>query len=124
MTAHHALHHHNTVEIAAMKNDIDNMKTHFATKADMMKWTVSVGVATVLSLTGIMSGLFLNMDARMVQMNTHMLQMDTRLTNSIDTLSKKLDSLAVKVESLAVKVESLAVKVDVLAAENKRTIHR
>lgn len=97
MSAHATLHHHTTAELTAMKNEIENIKTHFATRADMIKWTVGVGVATVLSIIGVVSGLLLSMDARMThtesRMEARMIQMDTRLTNTLDTLSKKIDVL-------------------------------
>jgi hypothetical protein len=77
---HATLHdpHGKTVDIVAMKQEIDSIKTHFAIKSDVIRWTVGVGAVSVISIIGVLATL----DARM----THM---DTRLTQEIRDLRKE-----------------------------------
>jgi uncharacterized membrane protein (DUF106 family) len=51
-----------------IKHEIENIKKHYAPMADMIKWTVGVGIATVLSITGITTGLFLNWDTKITDL--------------------------------------------------------
>jgi hypothetical protein len=76
----HSIQHHKVVDLAAMKNEIKKIKAHFAPKSEMIKWTVGVGVATILSLSGILSAHMLTVNERIsnVEQNLRDLRKDFR----------------------------------------------
>lgn len=89
--------HHVFIHLAAMKREIEEIKTHFTPKFDMIKWTVGVGVATVLSVAGIVW----NLDARLTQdirelrqSNKEILQMVTSLAQESKETKRAIADLA------------------------------
>ena len=128
MSAHAATHHHHKIsDIAAMQNEIKNIKKHYAPTFDMIKWVVGVGIATVLALTGIVSGHMLNVntqfsnisqDLRDIRKESVEMRKETveihkelaRQSQRIETLSQQLTVLSQKMTEQSQKMTELSQK--------------
>lgn len=98
--------------IAIMKREIEEIKTHFSTKADMIKWTVGVGVATILSVAGIIW----NLDSRLTQDMREMRQAITSLSQEIRMVSKETK------QEIAMLARETKQEIATLARETKQDI--
>ena len=87
MPAH--FHHQKTIELSTVKTEIENIKTHFATKADLIRWTVSVGITTILSIVGLMSEFRKEIKEELRTTRQEFRQDVAMLAEKIDRLAKK-----------------------------------
>lgn len=102
-----------------IKNEIENIKAYFATKSEVIRWTVGVGVTAVLAIAGLVTYFDTRMDNRVTQLDTRlsqemkeMRQDSKEMRTSIIALAKKVDKLSDKVDALSNKVDHLSDKVD------------
>ncbi len=101
MRTHFELQNTIIADITKMKGEIEEIKTHFATKADMIKWVVGVGISIVLAISGVvwnLWGLTNSMDARLTQdirelrgMVAQLAQESKETRQAVAALSKKMD---------------------------------
>jgi uncharacterized membrane protein YgaE (UPF0421/DUF939 family) len=107
MSAHATTTHHQMSDIAAMQREIKNIKTHFAPTSEMIKWTVGVGVATVLSLTGIVSGMSVNTNARIADMEQDIREIRKESTIEHKEIRKEIAELSSKINDVSSKIDTL-----------------
>ncbi len=97
--------HHKQTDLATMKAEIENIKMHFATKAGIMRWTVAVGIATILTIIGFvnefrkeirtdMQEMRQEFRHDMRQMREEMRQMNENMQKNTALLSEKIDRLS------------------------------
>ena len=98
MRTHFELQNTIIADMTKMKGEIEEIKTHFATKADMIKWVVGVGVATIVSIAGFVWNLTSSMDIRLSQdirelrgMVATLAQESKETRQAVAILSKKID---------------------------------
>lgn len=99
------------IDLEAIKNEIENIKTHFATKFNVARWTLGIGVAAVIAIGSMIMHLDnrLTQDIKELRKDVTEGQKDMReMQVAITTLSKKVDKLSDKVETLSIQVGKIS----------------
>jgi hypothetical protein len=99
-----AAHYHTVSELNTMKQEIKHIKAYFSPKHEMMKWTVGVGISALLAITGMVSVLFLNLDAKITDLRKEIKaehrelrqEIHQAVNQAIVVLSEKIDRVAKK----------------------------